>query len=195
MEDCCRYCGGQGRVVQEWIDPDGQRARREVECPACRSAGELASDAGFELLECPHCATRVAVMADGTCPACRANVNDTSGPVPERVPLRIRQGERLPLVCFHCGSPATEYFTYRVTEPSLDEFDHQVLRGAISLLTGFVTGFFFWIWRIKPRLFVHLPRCKGCRTETPTCQRINFEERWMTLDVHRALRQEVQKRS
>jgi hypothetical protein len=57
------------------------------------------------------------------------------------------------------------------------------------------TGFYFWRWRAKERLIAHLPRCAGCRNEKPTCHRMDFDERWMTLAVHRALRQEVEKKS
>ena len=48
--------------------------------------------------------------------------------------------------------------------------------------------------RAKQRMVVHLPRCDRCRAERPTCNRINFEEGWVTLDVSRALREEIERR-
>jgi hypothetical protein len=41
------------------------------------------SQNSLNMIECPHCYTQVAVMADGTCPSCRKNVNDTEGTNPD----------------------------------------------------------------------------------------------------------------
>jgi hypothetical protein len=38
----------------------------------------------IELLECPHCATRVLPMAGRVCPACRRNVDSPPDPAPPR---------------------------------------------------------------------------------------------------------------
>lgn len=40
MGEACRYCNGLGRVVQQWIDPEGREHRRELGCPACGADGK-----------------------------------------------------------------------------------------------------------------------------------------------------------
>jgi hypothetical protein len=126
-------------------------------------------------------------MADGTCPACRKNVDDTSGLNPDLALLRVKLGERLPPVCFRCGAPATEYFAYRVEETPPDESEYQITR-ILTFLAALLLGIFFWRWRTKARLVVYLPRCKACRNDSPSLHYINFREGWISLIVHRGLR-------
>src|SRR6478609_9070559 len=52
--------------------------------PVRESPSRSGAIAMIDLVECPHCATRVLPMAGRVCPACRKNVDSPPDPAPPR---------------------------------------------------------------------------------------------------------------
>jgi hypothetical protein len=152
----------------------------------------------MNVIECPHCYTRVAVMAEGTCPSCRKPVNDTEGTNPDLTALTVHTGRLLPLICYHCGSPAIGYSPIVVEKPAEDQPDRRVLmilsliiESWLKVLVEIVVSNYL----SNERLTVQLPHCKECKIERPTYLYVNFEEDWVRFVVHKRLRQEVEGRT
>jgi hypothetical protein len=62
-------------------------------------------------------------------------VNDTGGTNPDLTALTVHAGRLLPLICYHCGSPAVGYSRVVLEKPAEDQPDRRVLM-ILSLIMG-----------------------------------------------------------
>src|SRR2546423_13213540 len=89
----------------------------------------------MSISNCPHCYRKVIPSADGTCPACNKNTNDSASTDPHKVLVGICAGNRLPPVCHRCGAPTRHAKTLAVaSEPQ----DTTFAPGLASLLISFL---------------------------------------------------------
>ena len=147
----------------------------------------------MEIVECPHCFTRVVAMADGTCPSCRGNVNDNEGLDLNMTALCVREGTSLPRVCFRCGAPATDSVSVRAAQTPHSGSGPDALE-VIGAAWGCLFALFVALTRPKRIVRVILPRCELCRHHEPEMLYANFDESWIKVVVHKRLSQALEHR-
>jgi hypothetical protein len=143
-------------------------------------------------VECPHCYTRVLAAATGQCPACGKNTTDPRlGSAVPRTKATIREGTRLPAICYHCGAPTDRMTTVR--RGWKGSGDSWVVE-AMALLAMVLAPFWALLWwlsrRPKPHsMRVRLPQCVPCsRVSAPIVEHTDFAAGEITLLVHKDFR-------
>ena len=137
--------------------------------------------------ECPHCLRKVLLKADGTCPACGKNSNDTHGVDPTRCLLVVAAGAKLPGMCFNCTQPAKDFAVHTVTGDSTS---------GTEKIAHFVACLFVPYYRLftrldrasrNPAVTVRLPVCAECRRLgiKPKVDSTDLEERSFRFLVHK----------
>ncbi|MDB6135447.1 MAG: hypothetical protein JWM59_3690 [Verrucomicrobiales bacterium] len=105
------------------------------------------------LVQCPHCFNRVLLRNDETCPSCQQPV-DVNGPEIVHKIVQIREGMKLPRVCFHCAAEATGHAMAKLVAER-EEADF-ALR--------------FILARLLPSVFRGTSGAKVIRVDMPACR-------------------------
>jgi hypothetical protein len=140
-------------------------------------------------VECPHCYTRVLVSAAGQCPACSKNTKDPRlGSAPPRTKTTIREGVRLPAICYNCGTPTDRTTTIRHRWQAAG--DSRIVR---AMAFWVAPGWVLLSWLLgrsrRPSMRVRLPECVSCsQVSTPTLEHTDFGAGEITLVVHKNFR-------
>src|SRR5216117_3165470 len=137
---------------------------------------------------CPHCYRKVIPMADGTCPSCGKNTKNLAGADPHKVLIGIRPGDRLPPVCFECGTPTqkTKNLDFEA-EPQNATFGGSIGEFAARFLEAFSFIARFERLSKTSRIGIRLPVCRDCRKRLRRInpQHIDFEAHRVDLVVHK----------
>ena len=114
------------------------------------------------LVECPHCHVPVYPSAGNLCPACRKNLQDTTGADLTKTRVEIHRGDQLPPCCYLCGTPTNRIVKWQFKDARGSVPWWKVILGL--LLLRFL--FFFVMARNTAgytfRLKLLLPQCKNC---------------------------------
>ena len=148
-----------------------------------------------EIIECPHCYTRVLPNAAGTCPSCAGDVNDTYGTDPTRTSLSIETNTLLPPLCSQCAAPTDRTVLLVSSQRSASDtgIESSSLRwNVFSLLLGKLRPAPRNVDR--PEVSLHLPQCPSCAElrGRPKPRAISYERATMVLEVHRVFRTAVE---
>lgn len=135
------------------------------------------------LLRCPHCFNRVASMADGTCPSCTKNVNDSSGCNPALTLVTLRLGDLLPAICARCALPTDRVTRVAVaiagaSGGSAPGAGTYALANLAGVLSAVFTGWLFFLYPKGGRSgggsgvtmssdSIDVPYCEACSAEAP----------------------------
>ncbi len=137
--------------------------------------------AHIDIVECPHCHTRVLPKADNICPACRRNILDMQDVDPNMVSLIVRESQDLPPYCYLCNS-VTERYVEIIGDKGtfLDQ----------SLMFLMPTRKFE---ENTSNVFVELPQCETCaEKEEPSPLYVDYENQSMTFVVNIGFKERVQ---
>ena len=145
----------------------------------------------MDIIECPHCLTRVVPTGDRLCPACHKDPYDTSGLDLARTRIRVTANQPLPEICFNCARPSSLWYTVRqaCNEP-LDADPGKAT--ALFALLMLLNPLELLLPRKREVLAVELPICQQCaNTEKPKPERFDYTAEWMTFTVHREFKKAV----
>ncbi len=147
------------------------------------------------MVECPHCYTRVLPSRSGQCPACGKNTKDAPlGSALPRTKITIREGTRLPAICYNCGTPTNRMKTIRQGWQGAGD---SWIGRAVALIMLILAPFWVLLWWLgrSPRpssMRIRLPECAACsRASTPNVEHTDFGAGEVTLVVHRDFRAAV----
>jgi hypothetical protein len=147
-----------------------------------------------DIVECPHCYTRVLPNAAGTCPSCARDVNDTTGIDPTRTSVGIETNTLLPPVCSACGEATgrtVEIVSKQGGGKAQAEEEYASLRMSVF-------AFFLRALRPsradRPEICIQLPQCQRCAAAQgrPTPRAVSFDRATMIFEVHREFRRAVE---
>jgi hypothetical protein len=148
-----------------------------------------------DIVECPHCYTRVLPNREGTCPSCAKNVNDTHGADPTRTSVSIETNTLLPAVCSQCAAPTDRTVLIVSTrggagsnaEESPD-LGWNLFAMLLRKLRAAPTH------ADRPEVSLHVPQCPRCAElrGRPKPRAISYERASMVLEVHRDFRSAVE---
>lgn len=148
-----------------------------------------------DIVECPHCYTRVLPNRAGTCPACGRDVNDTTGVDPTRTSVGIETNTLLPPVCSGCGG-ATDRCVELVLQQggSRAQQQEEEFANLRASIFGLVLRWFRPGRADRPEIIVHLPQCDRCAAAhgRPKPRGVSFERATATFEVHREFRRAVE---
>ena len=137
------------------------------------------------LVECPHCHVPVYPSAGNLCPACRKNLDDTTGADSTKTRVEIRREDQLPSCCYLCGVPTDRKvkWQFRDSRGYLPWWKVILSLLFLRLLSFLVlarttSGHNF-------RLKLSLPQCESCAC-TPEAEYVDMDKGGgATFIVHR----------
>jgi hypothetical protein len=138
-----------------------------------------------EIVECPHCYTRVLPLANNICPACQNNIFDMQDVDPNQVSLSLHESEELPAFCYSCNQ-----YTERHVRVSGDKE---------SDLEKVILGLGILFTRPSKRtevgttnVIIYLPQCEQCgEYNNPEPIDVDYERQTMTFIVQRGFHDRV----
>lgn len=143
----------------------------------------------MQIVECPHCFTRVVFSANGICPSCQRSASEK--PVLEGMTkILVGAHQSLPPYCGLCGAPAAtkvEVTTSRVAPNKGLEVNAGGAIGVVLLITRFL----MWLLgrTIRQKVTVSLPVCAvHSHQEPPKPVEVDWENESMTLLVSKIFR-------
>jgi hypothetical protein len=150
----------------------------------------------MDVVECPHCFTRVIPKADGLCPACQQDTRQ-SGEAADRALIRVAQGDVLPPVCCDCGCETDRYVTVRAKTSRRADRDTDF--AAEDVVFTILLGWLFFLLRPFTRriaatetIQVKMPQCPPCgKRGLPTPRYVDFDRATVTFLVHRNLKDQT----
>ncbi len=143
-----------------------------------------------EIIECPHCFTRVYPKSDDTCPACMENVTDTAGANLDLTAARFSVHEPLPELCIVCGESTARTYKYSVEIPGRNESSF------LGILSVLFLGRLFGrrVKKAAETLSLGLPLCKNCEPHKKGIEAhyIDKDTETMTFVVHKAFKEKLE---
>ena len=148
-----------------------------------------------EIVECPHCYTRVLPNRAGTCPSCARDVNDTHGADPTRTSLSIETNTLLPAVCSQCAAPTDRtvlIVSSQRTSADAPEESSSLRWNVFALLLSRLRP--SAAMSDRPEVSLHVPQCPRCAELRGRVKprAISYERASMVLEVHRDFRSAVE---
>jgi len=148
------------------------------------------------IIECPHCYTRVAARSDDSCPACQQNTIETSGADRSKTQTSVPVQSALPPVCCQCGVSTHRYVEVSATVAG--NAPSPLARFVTFLLMVSIVGFFLFekesrgFQRRRDRLRVRMPQCDVCaQNGPPVLEYVDSENYRMTFVVDRAFKDAI----
>lgn len=126
------------------------------------------------IVECPHCYRKVLTNDDGTCPACKKNINALAGTDQSKTLVTLSSRQKLPAICIHCGRAAVTEQTFVRKERNREmetspTFILGILEGMLMLLVG------RFLSDDKQVIRLDLPVCEQHLNEKPPLKHLDFE--------------------
>lgn len=147
-----------------------------------RQTHEVARKRKQGLQECPACHTTVLPTPERLCPACQGNVDACLSDGLRSI--TVRDDADLPRVCVRCGV-ATRHSTRCEFSRTDEQAGGQSTWLRVVLAILFPRSLRFTRAKKVDRMQLVIPHCHGC--EHPAPEHVDFEQRELTLLVHRNL--------
>lgn len=143
----------------------------------------------MDIVECPHCYTRVMPSSSGICPACQKNINERPA-LPDMTQELIDTRWRPPAICMICGEPAEEHVDVIFTRVSPTQGERIALGGAFGAVLLLVRALLWLIGRtLKQRVAFSAPVCCAHRSsQLLKPVEIDWSNGYFTFIVHRIFR-------
>jgi hypothetical protein len=113
-----------------------------------------------EIVECPHCFTRVVPSLNGECPACGQNTRDETGTDPRRTVLILKHAQELPPFCCHCACRTDSWVKVLRALSHRNDNPEPVLP---VLFGGVLSLLFRDRSRTEDFVVVNVPQCRDCK--------------------------------
>lgn len=146
----------------------------------------------IDVIECPHCYTRVSPKMDNTCPACGKNTRDKTNANPNLTTAALFPTTSVPSNCVVCGQQTNRFFKYKIEVPG--DQDTKLISTLLSMLSGKLLSVLFGVKKNMQSIGVKLPVCKNCKKSQSNIKPIHFDRDTdaMTFVVHKAFKEGLQ---
>ena len=142
--------------------------------------------------ECPHCYTPVLPSASGQCPACGKNTKDAClSSALVRTKITVREGVRLPAICYNCGQSTDRTRTISRGWQSAGDSGIVQVVALIAMIFAPFWALLWWLGRGQrpSSIRVRLPECVACsRASTSNIEHTDFGAGEITLVIHKDFR-------
>lgn len=151
----------------------------------------------MEIIECPHCFSRVLLTSDNKCPSCRKDPNDSKNANPNLTTATFFSYETLPENCIKCGQSTKRSVKFLV-EKKDENWEWEILN-AIPLIGDIlspinnIVKFFKKMEYKQNSITFKLPICDKCSNSEVKPMHLNMDTDAITFIVHKAFKGELEK--
>ena len=143
----------------------------------------------MNIIECPHCLTRVIPGLTNLCPSCGKNVLEIDSDRVTHTVVTINDSEKLPDICYNCGRPSYICINLKINQPKSQDDDKLLPLLMVSKMVYFIYCIFDWFFG-SPDMLFKIPICRDCKASHHKIdpRHIDFENRRIDIIVDKRFR-------